>query len=147
MTRDQWISEAIDRGTLECSVGMAKAIWDAGAAAERERWILVGVCDPTVRHPREPDPRGYVHYLLTGRRATLDAALERLRGHAVGLVGGYVPLPSDQFAAIALASGTAIGYAIEMTSDGQSIRYEAPTAAEAIRLAAMHESRDTIEGA
>ena len=32
-----WVASAIDAGALECSVGMARAVWSAAVAAERER--------------------------------------------------------------------------------------------------------------
>lgn len=79
--------------------------WLAGfiheaAAAERLAWTTAGLCDPTARPAREPDARGFVHYLISARPDKMTAALERLRGHADGLVGAYVPLPMDQFVAI-----------------------------------------------
>lgn len=69
-------------------------------AAERERWVLRGACDPTARPAREPDSLGAVHCLLSGTPETLATALKLLGGKVEGLVGGYVPLPSDQFAAV-----------------------------------------------
>ncbi len=73
-------------------------------AAERERWLTAGLCDPTARRAHTADARGLVCYLLTGAPDAVAAALRAVSAAgATGIVGSYVPLPSDQFAAIAAA--------------------------------------------
>jgi hypothetical protein len=36
---DRWWTEQVDSGAAECSTGMARAVWDAAVAAERERCL------------------------------------------------------------------------------------------------------------